>query len=106
MNKLLHRSISSPLAAYSDPAVLANEFADFFESKILKIHNFLTDSSALSHATVPLSEPVSNVHLSKFDQVVQEDVAKILASVPERFCIVDPLLAKVFKKVSANLLPV
>ncbi len=39
MNKLLQHSKSSPLPAYSDPAILANEFAEFFDSKILKIHN-------------------------------------------------------------------
>ncbi len=107
VNKLLQRSTSSPLPAYSDPAVLANEFTDFFESKILKIHNFLTNSSALSHAAaVPLSEPESNVHLSKFGLVIQEDVTKILASAPVKLCPLDHLPAKVFKKVSANLLPV
>ena len=41
-----------------------------------------------------------------FSLVSHEDVAKILSSAPMKSCPLDPLPAKVFKRVGANLLPV
>ena len=49
IKRLLHRSSTSPLPSHESPSVLAQEFADFFESKIDKIHQKLNvvDSSDL-----------------------------------------------------------
>ena len=64
VNTFLHCSASSPLLTYNVPAVLANDFAQFFENKILKIHNFLTSSSRQSNQTASAPKPAASVHLT------------------------------------------
>ncbi len=50
INSLLHRSKASPLPSYDDKSLLANDFASFFDNKILKIHKFLSiGAGSLSH---------------------------------------------------------
>ncbi len=63
INKLLHRSSSSPLPMYDDPTKLANSFADFFESKVLKIHAFLSDDNQSRQDQCIIPEPEAKVLL-------------------------------------------
>ena len=105
-NKVLHCSTLSPLPTYNDPAVLANNFAAFFNNKILKIYKFLSSRSELSQPTVSDLEPAASVHLTEFKSVDLDDGAKIMDSAPVKSYPLDLILSKGFKGVSKSLLPI
>ncbi len=105
INKLLHHLSSSPLPMYDDPTKLANSFADFFESKVLKIHAFLSDDNQSWQNQYIIPEPEAKVLLGKFEPVTFDDVAKILSKSPNKSCPLDQIPAKIFASVSNSLLP-
>ena len=90
---LLHCSESSPLPCYDDTSLLANDFATFFGSKILRIHNFLSSGSGSLDTLQHDPEPPAETLLTEFTQVEPLDVAKILSTALVKSCPLDSIFA-------------
>ena len=60
----------------SDSTALANSFADFFTSKIDKIHHVLVERRACVGSSLP-DMTVCSVELCNFAEVTQEELKKI-----------------------------
>ncbi len=106
LNRLLHRSTSSPLPATESNATLAQNFGDFFLSKIAKIQDSLQSSD--THTTVNAldEEPHCLSPLEVFEPVTPEDLRKLISAYSIKACPLDPLPARVFKSIYHVLLPV
>ena len=98
MNELLHKTSSSPLPSSSDLTHLANDFLDFFEGKIAKIHHHLTD---LSDGTTPTTwpEPSPLTRLLKYVKTTTTpDLVTIIKNPPIKSRSWDSLPAKFLGK--------
>ena len=100
MDKLLHKT-STPLPSPSDPALLANNFLDFFEGKISRIHH-----SCLTLVRA-LSPPLSLCHhllLLTFKTITCSELEKIIKNSPIKSSSVDPLPVQLFGQVLIHML--
>ncbi len=106
INRLLHRSSASPLPSHDSPSVLAQEFADFFESKIDKLHQQLNvvDLSGLQDKIPP--EQTNKTLLHSFTPVLESDVVKMIKNYPIKSCPLDPVPAFVFREVYMTMSPI
>ena len=80
--KILHRSSVAVLPDCTNKTDLANTFCKFFYDKILKIRSTLHSSTPSS---VIKPNPTKNT-LSSFTPVSEEDLLKILKSLPSKSC--------------------
>ncbi len=106
INKLLHRSSSSPLPTSDNPAALAQSFADFFLSKIDKINHQLDCTDHKESQAVIINEQISKLLLHAFTPVSEADVVKLIKGYPIKSCPLDPLPAAVFKETYMTMIPV
>ena len=105
VDKLLHRSESSKLPSHDSPGELANRFAEFFSSKIQKIHDGLCELKADTSSEPPDSVQ-SSVTLSYFEPATEEEISKLIMSVPPKSCSLDPLPTWLLKECLGAALPV
>ena len=73
VNKLLHQSSGSPLPSYNSASTLAEEFAEFFDNKIVKINCHL-DSITLVEPNQIVIEETSDSHLNSFTPVTESEI--------------------------------
>ena len=77
---------------------LANEFSEFFSSKIKKI------SESLDHYPLYILEERNVPKLRKFRAIDPEEVMQIVISMPPKHCDLDPIPAQIFKKLVPYLI--
>ena len=91
---------SNPLPPSSNNEELAEEFAAFFINKIRKIRDALD--------TGPKFKPTqqsSSKSLENFTNLMEDEVEKIIMSMPTKSCKLDAIPTKVLKEISTPLLP-
>ena len=104
INKLLHRSSSSPLPTASSDVALAQNFSDFFTSKIAKIQEGLNTGNTPTTSGV-CSEPACPSNLDSFNTVSDKDIVKLITSYPIKAWPLDPIPAKLMKHIFRDLAP-
>ena len=88
---LMGKTKSNDLPSSPDDNTLANEFADFFISKILKIRESLLDSPKYTPTQV------SPHHLTTFSIVSKETVSNMIRSSKPTTCPTDPIPSSIVK---------
>ncbi|MCG8430354.1 MAG: reverse transcriptase family protein, partial [Candidatus Omnitrophica bacterium] len=103
VNELLGKQRSSPLPDHSDPVELANNFSDFFMSKISKIRDKLDQQQVGEVQELPCA----NVpELDCFRPTTKEEVKKLVLSLPPKSCALDPIPTSLLKRCIDTLAPV
>lgn len=101
VNSLLHRKTQSILPNSNDDKMLAEQFSDFFISKIEKIRtsiqtNDVSDDQELTPITC---------RLDQFEETTNEEVLKILRRTPSKQCRLDSLPTWLVKEYAAETSP-
>ena len=100
VNSLLHRTKDTSLPSYTNPSTLANEFANFFKTKIDNICKEFSDDTVISNEPSPAVN-----HLEKLDEVNEEKVKKIITESNNKYCSLDAIPTPLLKTVLDPLLP-
>ncbi len=93
INNFPHKSSASPLPDHDSPSSLAQDFANFFDSKIKKIYKQFNSINDTDQYTFPESENQSLLY--SFTTITEDDILKT----PIKSCPLDPLPAAIYKKV-------
>ena len=107
MNHLLNQSTVTPTPPHESPGVLANQFADYFSSKIDLIRcelNHCVPHSLLAPGTCSQTEMNIN-KFSAFDSVSIRTVSDLISSCPAKTCDLDPVPTRLLKDCSEQLAP-
>lgn len=106
LNRLLGNE-SHDLPSDADPLQLAEDFKDFFAEKVGKIRKDIeTEAENLIDITddhVPLHE---DAELNCFSPVLMEDLEKMIKSMSNKFCDMDPIPTFLLKSCSDVLSPI
>jgi hypothetical protein len=105
VDNLLHRKVTSPLPKHASATVLANQFADYFEEKIINIRTSLQtsqDEELVDHIHIPYKDH----KLSKFELTTEEEVRKIVMHAATKTCALDPIPTWLLKDSIDALLPI
>ena len=89
----------NPLPEHENEENLANEFADYFIGKIEKIRQELNTNSRYT----PSNDNIPT--LSRFTEVTQDEVQKIIMNLATKNCELDPFPTSILKEVLPALLP-
>ena len=81
---------------HSNPKGLANEFADYFENKILKVRKVLEDTAPYE------SEPKLIPKLSRLAPLTEKEVLKIITSLKTKSCKMDAIPTDIFKETDTS----
>ena len=84
---------------HSNPDSLANEFADYFENKILKIRKVLEDTEPYH------SEQKAIPKLSRLVPMMEKEVLRVITSLKTKLCEMDSIPTHILKKVTPAVLP-
>ena len=104
VGKLLQKSTNKRCPASSDDTALANSFADFFTSKIDKIHHGPVERK-IRVGSSPLDVKVCGAEFCNFAEVTLEGIKKSPRKPLTKSCELDPLPAVVLKGCLTVLLP-
>jgi exonuclease III len=102
-NHLLKRGKTSCLPSYTDPTDLANQIAEYFTSKIKKIHEKFPSSQTHGDVVSDVTDVVPTVCV--LEHFSEEDVKKLVLSTKSKSCGLDPLPTTLFKECIDVLLP-
>ena len=91
---------SNPLPPSRNNEELAEEFAAFFINKIRKIREALD-----THPKLKPTQQSSSKSLENFTNLTEDEVEKIIMSMPAKSCKLDALPTKVLKDIAIPLLP-
>ena len=80
---------------------LADCFATFFSSKIIKVHESFSSSESCKIVHLPFDPP----KLAVFTQVTQDKIGKIISKSPTKSCLLDPLPTFFINKCIDIILP-
>lgn len=100
-------SLTNPdrvLPSSTSPSRLANEFADYFDSKIQKIRSNL-NSSKKTELSVKLEEHCDS-RFEKFREMLEDKVRELIMQSPAKSCSMDPIPTPLLKKCVDSLVPV
>ena len=89
----------------SGSEVLANNFADFFSEKIVKIHRSLAEKQ-ITVGPSPHLDNVCSVELSEFNEVSENNVRMLVCKPLLKSCQLDPIPAVILKGCFNTLLPI
>jgi hypothetical protein len=106
LNYLLHRQKEQQLPSHDNLYELTSRFADFFMDKIQKIREkiqYMKDDTSVS---ILENEVCTSAVMSEFQLVTEEDIKKIIAKSPSKFCGLDPVPTWLIKDCLSSLLPV
>ena len=78
---------------------LANSFADFFHSKIERIHEMFDGTETQN------SESSGTPKLCLFEPMTESEVKAIIMTMKSKSCETDPILAHIFKQLLPSILP-
>ena len=107
LNGLIGNSSEHPLPAHEDETELCNDFEQFFANKIHNIRNNISNvsytASNESKSSIPNKQCTTSFNC--FDYLSDDDITKVFASLPNKFCKLDPVSSELFKLCLVHLLP-
>ena len=107
VDKLLQRKPTLKLPHCDSNEKLANNFADFFHEKILKIHSGLEDRRSQSIPSPHCHDtPVCTAKFRKFQPISEHELSILIRRTPIKTCELDPLPAHLLSNCLDLLLPV
>ena len=92
VNNLLGTKVENPMPENQTDLELANDFSEFFSSKIKKI------SESLDHFPLYIPEERNVPKLRKLRAMDPEEAMQIVMSMQPKHCDLDPIPAQIFKK--------
>ena len=104
-NKLLQKNTDRQYPKEHDDKSLANSFADYFSTKIEKIHDEIVLAKNLLVAPIIIEKGPTSV-FDTFRQVTDSDVRKLLSNSKMKSCLIDPAPTLVLKECNESLLPI
>ena len=104
VNNILGRKQKAPLPPHESAEQLANDFGDFFESKVEKIHASL-DSDGPDSVSVWAEIPSYKTLLSEFSPVTHDDVRKYMHKTSIKCCEMDPVPTWLVRQCEDELIP-
>ena len=104
IGKLLQKSTNKRYPPSSDDTALANSFANFFASKVDKIHHGLVERK-IRVGSSPPDVKVCGAEFCNFAEVTLEEIKKFSRKPLSKSCELDPLPAVVLKGCLTVLLP-
>ena len=104
VNKLLQKPFVKRYPSCPHNSSLANSFADFFISKIDKIHCALTEKQ-ITLRPAPVTPSECCVNLCNFAEVNEDEVSEYATKPSSKSCSLDPLPAPILKGCLKELLP-
>ena len=91
-NMLLGRNDPSHLPPSEDPAILVQEFSDFFHDKIKSISVTIKPTSNCPINNRYIEDGfLTQYHIHEFHEVREEEVLKLLTTSPAKSCELDPI---------------
>lgn len=99
--KLLGETGEAILPSHTTSTDLAEQFSQFFVSKITKIRENIPHQAS----TVTSERAFTGVPLTHFDPATEDEVKKVLSSAPNKSCELDPLPTWLIKQCSEHLTP-
>ena len=106
-NKLLGRNDSSPLPPSEDPARLAQELSDYFQDKINSIMLQLKPTADCPIDNRYIEDGfLTQYHMDEFNEVREEEVLKLLTTVPAKSCDHDPFPSKLLVRHHLEVIPI
>ena len=105
MNKIMHRNQANPLPEHSSSVQLANDFSDYFRSKVDRIQEQFDDDldSAFEFDRHVSSD---DSYLSKFTPLTETDAQKLISDSNTTSCELDPIPTFLLKECLHELLPI
>ena len=103
MKKLANKPIAPVFPESPSDDVLANQFSDFFKSKIEKINAQFTDHDGNEHSQIPTR--LDGSEFTAFPPITQEEFQKFILQSPTKSCALDPIPCFLLKKVWILLFP-
>ena len=92
---LLHQTTTTPLRVHTSPKELANDFSDYFISKIDTIHEKFSDNSCFSKHNRTFNGSES---LSSFKPLTQDEVTKLVSKAPSKSSVLNLIPTFLLKK--------
>ncbi len=105
VNKLLQKNTDRQYPKEHDNKSLANSFADYFTTKIEKIHDEIMLAKNLLVAPIIIEKSPTSV-FDTFRQVTDSDVQKLLSISKMKSCLIDSAPSLVLKECNESLLPI
>ena len=99
VNSIIGKLEKSPFPDDLSDNDLAEEFEDFFLNKITKIRDDLEQRNS----TLIMSRVFTGEHLKNFHPMTEEEVPKIMNSVPTKSCELNSLPVKLLRKLHLKL---
>ena len=101
VKELFHKNVEVPFPEHSTLEQLANDFSDFFISKIELIRAKLDSVS-----TVPIVEDTCDSEFDSFKLLSPDEVRKLIVKSPCKSCTLDPIPTDLLRKCLDVLLPI
>ena len=106
-NKLIGKQKGKkPLPEHTDEYELANNFKDFFHTKINKVHqSILEDLSSYDETTISFTPCSNNLSFSTFSEFTDDQIVEIIKAMPNKFCSLDIFPPWLIKECLEILMP-
>lgn len=106
LNKVLGNENNSFLPDHTSEIELCNEFAEFFQDKVINIRNGILSASLgeFQNVQLPAQHTVKNT-LDNFNMLCDDDVISILSSLSNKHCELDSVPTTLFKSCITYILP-
>ena len=106
INYLLSSTKSSVLPSNKNDVLTAENFADFFQNKVKRIHNDLAKLNLLNSPSRPDSCISTAPKFCNFKTISSADLKNMILSMSSSSCILDPLPTWLLKQVIDLLMPI
>ncbi len=106
VNSLMGKKTDNPLPPHTSPTDLANDFASFFDEKIVKIQMHLDNQTVTSQKD---TSPVDHSLVCQFNEflpLTEEEVCNLIAKAPNKTCELDPIATGLLKECKNELSPI
>ena len=104
VNAAMYKRNSNPMPDHTTPQVLANDFLDFFQSKIAKIRENFTEQNS-NPMIFDARKSISST-LNELRPVTETDVIKVIRKSPNKSCELDPIPTYLLKTCVEDLAPI
>ena len=85
---------------------MVNVFSNFFNDKVIKIHESLDVMAASGSFVVADSQILSKHHLSLFKEATKDEVRQVIMKSATKSCTLDPIPTHVLKDHDSSLVPI
>jgi hypothetical protein len=104
INDIMHKTKSNPLPYHTSAKDLAENFSDFFTSKVANIRSAFSDD--IESAFVYDATGLVETPLVQFDELSLDEVRLILDKSADKSCDLDPIPTSIVKKCLDELCPI